>query len=360
MKYIDSGYTKFKRQWGYRYRNFRYNMTPLRFLNTTLAQLTHKSRPAYLNYYPRILSLELTNICNLKCVCCPTDAWSTKRKRGMLSYENFVKIMDEVKDKCVTVILSANGESFLNPDVFKMIRYLTDNRIGSIIHTNFNLPKPGYVDKMLDAGLQHLILSIDGASEETYSAYRRGGDFNKVIANVKELIEKRKKRGLKLPFAAWQFIVMKQNEHEIDKARRMAKEIGVDDLIFDNPFIPSANAWLFDEERKDVDTALEKMLPEKRVANFEKGSVLWCFQAYTELHVDYCGNVVPCCVLLEKDVNMGNIFEKPFDEVWNGEIYINFRKQLKEQGPNSSCAACVRNHHAFMKSREQKKELINK
>ncbi|MDZ4182422.1 MAG: radical SAM protein, partial [Candidatus Cloacimonadaceae bacterium] len=195
------------------------------YLSYRLALVTKRAR---IGFYPPAIMIEPTNICNLKCPLCPSGNGELMRPRGMMPLARFKSVIREVRDHSGMLIFWSQGEPFLHPEAFAMIDFAVKS--GMYVLTSSNLSLEIDLMKLLDSGLQHLIVSMDGISPATYDQYRVNGDYELVLRNMKELIRLKKQLGSRHPYIIWQFIVMKHNEHEIPEVKRMAKELGVDKL----------------------------------------------------------------------------------------------------------------------------------
>ena len=231
-----------------------------------------------------------------------------------------------------------------------MIRYsATSNSIRTITSLHLNNMTDEQVEGFVTSGLDKLIVSVDGATQEVYEKYRVGGDIDKVFNNMRRLVAAKKKYNSKL-CVVWNFLVMKQNEHQMDMARGLAKEIGVD-ITFS---IMRTN--LKDDILQKVENNIEKdaqWIPENPDYNpydleqkKRKNPIKFCKRPWMETFVNWNGDVFPCgCVVTESKYSMGNVFEKDFEEIWNGEKYVSARKELLDQ-PNdleTICHICKHN-----------------
>ena len=123
------------------------------------------------------------------------------------------------------------GEPLINPETFDMIRYAKQKNIIVVVSTHgLLIDKRDNVDQILSCGLDELIVALDGGSEETYSQYRIGGDFNHLLDNIRLLTGEKKRRGVTLPRIEARFMVTKVNEHEIPRVKKLAQELEVDVL----------------------------------------------------------------------------------------------------------------------------------
>ncbi|MCK4695036.1 MAG: radical SAM protein, partial [Candidatus Cloacimonetes bacterium] len=173
--------------------------------------------------FPPVVMIEPTNICNLKCPLCPSGNGTLKRKKGYMEFSTFKKVIDEIKDKSFMVVLWNQGESYLNKDFLKMVKYASDNGLFTLASTNANIDLQ--TEETVKSGLDSIIISLDGTTQETYNKYRVNGELNKVLENVKNLVKTKKKLKTKSPLIRWQFLVMKHNEHEIPKIKDFAQSL---------------------------------------------------------------------------------------------------------------------------------------
>lgn len=336
----------------YRLKFFIHNFGFRKFYNLFSLWIEFKRNATRLSSYPRQSNIEVTNICNLRCPDCYLGSGSSARKKRNLTFDEFKMIIDQLADYLFAVNLGPNGEPFLNKDIFKMIGYLKKKNVGSILSSNLNFSNDNYIDKIIDSGLQHLTVGIDGASQDTYQNYRIGGDFSKVISNLTSLIRRRNERRLRFPFVEWLYVVTKHNENEIEKAKKIAENIGVNEIIFHKPFVP-LDYWFLDLNDEAVKKRAEKDLPRKgeyRIKGKESVIPKNCSFPFNEIQILCDGTVTPCCRLAEKDINSGNIFYESFEKIWNNDLYQFFRKQLRAQGNRPSCSKCLINVEKFINS----------
>ena len=195
----------------------------------TLARLKSKLSPVTVD--PTAAFIEATSHCQLRCPSCPTALKKTDAVlgRGYLTPETLMRIL-EAGPRIRHVELSNWGEAFLNSRLPEILRVLHERGIRITIANGANLNNAR--DEALEAVVRYQVsnitCSIDGASSETYKEYRRGGNFNKVMANIEKINRFKKRYGSKYPKLAWQFVIFGHNQHEIDKARQMAKELNMD------------------------------------------------------------------------------------------------------------------------------------
>jgi radical SAM protein with 4Fe4S-binding SPASM domain len=309
--------------------------------------------------YPSHLTVDVTNICNLRCPLCPTGVGAPGRKKGMMSLDTFKTIIDETGKYLISVDLFNWGESLLNKDVYKMIAYAHKRNIVTSISTNFQHFSEEAAEKLVAAGLDNLILSIDGASQESYEKYRIGGDFHKAIGNISTLVKKKRECGIKHPYIYWQYLVMKHNEHEIETARKIAEDLGVDKITFDHAYLPVATReeaikWLpentdyhrynpedlekmWNAQETQKETVSDAAAGQNDVRRRKDCSWLW-----TQTTINWDGCVSPCCAIYDPACDFGNVLDGSFKKIWNNEHYRTSRRFSSIGATDQMITICMR------------------
>lgn len=181
---------------------------------------------------PFSISLEPTTSCNLRCPECPSGLRAFTRPKGMLDKDFFTKTIDELQSKLFYLIFYFQGEPYLNPDFLDMVRYAADKKIYTATSTNAHYLTDENAKRTVESGLDRLIISLDGTTQEVYTQYRIGGNIEKVLEGTRNIVKWKKKLNSKTPYIFFQFLVVKPNEHQIEDVKKLAKEIGVDDVRF--------------------------------------------------------------------------------------------------------------------------------
>lgn len=182
--------------------------------------------------YPSQILIEPINMCNINCPLCSTPQKYITRTRMAMSFENFKKIVDDIKGITHNIYLTNAGEPLLNKDIFQMIRYATKNHLSVMVSTNATLLSETTIKELLDSGLDYLIVSVDGASKYSYEKFRVGAKFEDVIEGISKLCWERRRLGKAKPFIELQFIVTRYNEYEIEEEKRISRKMSVDRLHF--------------------------------------------------------------------------------------------------------------------------------
>jgi radical SAM protein with 4Fe4S-binding SPASM domain len=267
--------------------------------------------------------IEPTNICNLACPTCPTGKGKIAPKPQM-SVERFDAVVTSLVPRLVTLALWNYGEPLLHRDLPAIIGRAKAAGVRVVkVSSNAHFLNGERGRSLLASGLDVLILCVDGASEETYQVFRKGGDFASVAEQVAWICAEKKRLGLERPHIDLQFIVMRHNEHEIDEIRRLAAVWGIDHLRLKTVGAED------DTTRHLVPTTA--LLSRYREDGTHNANHPFCTMAWDHTVVNVDGSVTPCCYL-RPDMGdrfiMGNVFETPFDEIWRGERYRAFRAAM--------------------------------
>lgn len=205
----------------------------LKYGNFLIALQSRRRRAVELNSLPFDLTIDLTSACQLKCPYCSTGNGSISRGKAIMKDEMYARLMRDVGDRCFVVWYFSNGEPLLHKKFGELIATTKRQQIFSVISTNLSLPlSQAFLESLVTSGLGIISVSLDGASAETYRQYRRGGEFDLVLRNIRSLVAIKQRLGLTYPLIEWRFLRFQHNEHEIEAARTLAAELGVDLLEF--------------------------------------------------------------------------------------------------------------------------------
>lgn len=276
--------------------------------------------------YPVSISFEPTTSCNLRCPECPSGLRSFTRPTGMLDETFFRRAIDELADHLVYLTFYFQGEPYLNPKFLDMAAYAVKKKIYTATSTNAHFITDESAKKTVESGMQRLIISIDGAKQESYEQYRVGGQLQKVIEGTKKIMEWKKKLRSKTPYVIFQFLVVKPNEHEMEEVKKLAAELGVDEVKF-------KTAQVYDFENG------HPLIPEnEKFSRYKKGSdgkwkiknelLNQCWRMWSGCVITWDGLVVPCCFDKDAKHQLGDLKSDPFHEIWRSEKYNAFRNSI--------------------------------
>ena len=326
--------------------------SPRRILNHLAKKTEFPSRAETLRCLPTKVTIETGNICNLRCPLCPTGTSETKVPKGFLTLERFTHIMNQLGSTTETLDFFDWGEPFLNKDLLPMVCYTKQRypHIRIVISSNLNIPKfslPG-AQEVVHSGLDHLIMSVDGATQAVYEQYRVGGKLEEVLRNMRWLVESKQSVRARTPTLVWNYLVFRHNEHEVEAARRMAAEIGVEFTA--SPMRTDCGEEIFlplDERlKRDSDWIPENPTYSQYTHEALSRRVNDCGKPWKTVAINWDGYVVPCGSVYDcRRYNYGNIFNQPFRDIWNGEQYRAARNALaaRSSGTGTICETCKQN-----------------
>jgi radical SAM protein with 4Fe4S-binding SPASM domain len=287
--------------------------------------------------FPFSLTTEPTNRCNFNCLECPTGNKSSNVEKGEMLFEDYKKIIDQVKKYITYQMIYFQGEPFLNKEIYRMIKYSDDNKIFTSTSTNGHFLTQLNCKQIVKSGLKKIIISLDGASQASYEKYRIGGNLNTVINGIKNLVEAKEELDSAYPQIVVQFLVFNHNEHEIPNIKHLCKNLGIDKLEFKTAQISSKqNFNLVPKNKKYSRYSLtdSKYVIKKKLNNR-------CFRIWSILVITWNGTVIPCCFDKNNNHKIGNIIDTNTLKPWSSETYNRFRLNvLKHRSNYEICCNC--------------------
>ncbi len=288
---------------------------------------------------PFSLSIEPTTACNLRCPECPSGLRKFTRNTGNLTTELNEQILEELSPTLSYINFYFQGEPYIHPNLFKLIRKASSLGIYSATSTNGHFLDDERCKKTIESGLDRLIISLDGTTQEVYEQYRIEGDLEKVIEGTKNLVKWKKNLGSQKPHIIFQFLVVKPNEHQIKEAKELSESIGVDEIrfktaqIYDfkngSPLIPSDENYSRYKKTKNGEYVLKN-----KTRNH-------CWRMWSGSVITWDGNVVPCCFDKDATHQLGNLDNSKFIEIWKSPSYNQFRGALlKGRNEIDICQNC--------------------
>jgi radical SAM protein with 4Fe4S-binding SPASM domain len=288
---------------------------------------------------PVSYSIEPTNHCNLKCPECPSGLGTLTRPLGLLKLEDFAKLIDQIKGTGFYVQLFFQGEPYLNKQLPEMIKYAQDRKVYISISTNGHFITEKNVDYILENAPDKLIFSMDGLDEKSYQTYRVGGTFAQADAGLKALTQRKRVLKKRIPYLELQFIVMKQNENQLEEVARYGRESGVDKVVFKTMQISSyENAVKF----LPVNPKYRRYIVENNNFRIKDKLQNHCFALWRTSVITWDGRVVPCCFDKDALVEVGKLKGATFSEVWRSKGLNDFRqKVLDNRSGIDMCNNCT-------------------
>lgn len=294
--------------------------------NYAISFLTKK---VWINAKPISASIEPANYCNLSCPHCPTGRKLIEKAAKRLSVEDFITYIDALLPELMYLNLYFQGEPLLNKDLPEMVKYASDKGVFTCVSTNGNALTEELVKRLSKSGIGRLIICLDGATAESYSRYRVGGDFNKVINAISLAVR------YNLPIEV-QCLLLSTTEKEICQIKSLCKSLGVKRLVFkkaqfyDDYLVPEKQENL--RYKRDV---TGKLVPKAKLNNR-------CWRLFSTIVIDVDGNVPACCFDKSGKYSFGNLRTSNLKDVWLGTKANNFRQViLKNRKSIDICNNCI-------------------
>lgn len=275
--------------------------------------------------YPYAASFEPANYCNLRCPQCPTGKWLIDKIPQQLSYNDFCYYIDALSPYLMYVNLYFQGEPFLNKELPKMVAYAHQKKIVTCVSTNGHFITPQVAQALKEAGINKLIVCVDGATQESYQQYRVGGSLSTVLDGIKNAV------CAQLPVEV-QCLLLESTEQEQKQIKELVGKLGVNKVVFKKAQF--YNHYLLPKKDKN-----------RRYRLLTDGSLRvkrkWrnrCFRMWSSVIVDVNGNLLPCCYDKFAQHAYGNMLQQSFVSVWNGVKARRFRATVFSK--RASIAIC--------------------
>lgn len=288
---------------------------------------------------PLSVAIEPTTACNLRCPECPSGLRSFTRETGNLQFPLLDKFLGEVSKKASYMTFYFQGEPYINPNFLEMVSKARDKGLYTSTSTNAHFLTPKKSKETVESGLDRLIISIDGTTQEVYQQYRKEGDLSKVLEGTRNIIAAKQELNSQTPHIIFQFLVVKPNEHQIDDVLRLGEEMGVDEVRFKtaqvydykngNPLIPENEEYSRYRRKADGTFAVKNKLSNQ------------CWRMWSSCVITWDGKVVPCCFDKDATHQLGDVSNETFSGIWRGAQYQSFRAAiLKSRKEIDICANC--------------------
>jgi radical SAM protein with 4Fe4S-binding SPASM domain len=257
----------------------------------------------------------------------------------MLEEKLFRKTIDELAPHLTWLTFYFQGEPYLHPTFTDLVKYASQKKIYTTTSTNAHYLDSTQARKTVESGLDRLIISIDGTTQETYSAYRVGGKLEKVLEGTRQIVHWKKELRSRTPHIVFQFLVVRPNEHQINDVKKLARELGVDEVAL-------KTAQVYDYENGN------ELIPQNsqyaRYAQDDSGR--WkiknplndhCWKMWHSCVITWDGAVVPCCFDKDAQHKLGSMQTDTMKNLWQSEPYQKFRASvLRSRSEIEMCKNC--------------------
>lgn len=289
---------------------------------------------------PVSISFEPTTSCNLRCPECPSGLRAFSRPTGMLHKDFFRQTIDQLASELTYLVFYFQGEPYLNPDFLNMVSYAASKKIYTATSTNAHYLNEANARRTVESGLDRLIISIDGTTQDVYRQYRVGGQLPKVLEGAANIVKWKKELKSKTPFVIFQFLVVRHNEHQIEEVQRLAKEIGVDQVR-----LKTAQVYDYENDPNQLIPLNNKYSRYKKDKNgkmkFKGNNQNHCWRLWHDPVITWDGSVVPCCFDKDAQYKLGSLKHETFKELWHNKEYQQFRSKILDSRKNIDiCANC--------------------
>ena len=275
---------------------------------------------------PFNISIEPTTSCNLGCPECPSGLKSFTRDTGTMEVDFYEKFLEETHKNLLYLYFYFQGEPYLHPKFLSLVKEASAKNIYTVTSTNAHFLTPRKAKETVESGLDRILISIDGTTQDTYESYRIGGSLDKVIEGCKNLVAAKKELKSSTPHIIIQFLVVKPNEHQIPEILQLGKDLGVDEVklktaqIYDykngSNLIPTIDEYSRYQKQADGTYTIKNKLENK------------CWKLWHSCVVTWDGKIVPCCFDKDAKYEMGDLSKHTFESIWRNPAYAKFRTQL--------------------------------
>ena len=304
----------------------------LKVLNLCLMKYQFRNRDSRLLCKPFGLLVDPCNGCNLACPGCVHSVRARSLnlfqwKNGMLPSDRMDAFFRRYGPRGIQTLFCNYGEPLLNDDTPRFIGQAKRYLMRTSISTNMSVPRFD-AEAYVTSGLDFMILSIDGATQDIYARYRRNGDLRLVFRNIEALVKAKARMRKRTPVICWQYLAFIHNVHEVKAAAKICRDLGIDqfkvtrafDVTWDDPqiqgadveqetlqFNPNAETDIGENWNASADNlaaeAIEKEFeaswaasggPEYRGSPREGSKSATCHWLYKNVTLDAHGRVFPC------------------------------------------------------------------
>ncbi|MBL4889959.1 MAG: radical SAM protein [Candidatus Lindowbacteria bacterium] len=290
------------------------------------------------SFLPPGIVIDVANFCNLRCPGCGFTINFDKITAQSYPVDQFEKVVNEVKDHTVVMLLYLSGEPLLHREFTKIVKTASEAGISTITSTNASWKmKEGWAEQLIEAGLDTVIFSVSGMTQEVYERYHVRGRLDELLKNIRTLSAARKKLGRTNPIIHMRYLATEYNDHEIEDFRKFSDEIDCD--IFE-----IRRAYNLVEEETEGDIPPSGLYDPREEADHygPKKMSNVCHWTYLMPVVKVDSSIVPCCYDYFQLPPLGNTGTDGFAEMWNGSAYRNFRKFMASRRHDiPACDQCT-------------------
>jgi len=312
---------------------------------------------------------EVANRCNSKCATCPLT-FSPQETAKQLSLDEFKSLASQMPD-LRRAVMQGIGEPLLNRDLASMIRHLKERGVYVVFNTNAALLTRRRQIQLIESGLDELRVSLDGSTPETYLKVRGIPVFDRVVANVAEMVRTKHERRASSPRLSFWVTGMRENLAELPGVIDLAARIGVEEVYlqrmvfgFDDNALARGDQSIYDGYRTEAEAIIaeaerrsvalgvrfrgaDALSPRESIVDRPPHAEPWraCSRPLRLAYITAQGTALPCCIAPFTDapydsITLGNYLRDGIQAVWAGDAYRQFRERLYSSDPPASCRNC--------------------
>lgn len=304
--------------------------------------------------YPRMIEVETTTVCALKCSMCEHTYWDYPQRN--MTFDQFKSIVDQFPT-LYWIGMTGIGSSFCNRDFLPMLEYVKSRKTIVEMYDTFYDLDDEKIERLVRCGVDRLIASVDGCTADVYERIRVKSDFARVTANVRKLVETKRRLRSPFPQLSFHFIVSRDNVAQIPDYVDFVDDLTGGDncgILFSTllsafPEVQHLAVGIPPELREEAERRALKRgvtLLWNKITRDEKLPIRECTE-WSQPFIFVDGSVIPCCASNEHNCRqyqiehaLGNVFRQSFREIWDGERYSQLRRMIREGRTPPSCVQC--------------------
>lgn len=329
-------------------------MKPIKaYVNLLKIRINTSLRREVVSNYPIVAVIEPTTFCNLRCPICPTGLRLNLRQPKSIHWAMWKGILDDIGDYLFRLDMFNWGEPFLHKDTPELIEYAKSKNISVWISSNLNTKlNDDYIQRLIASGLDFLVVSISGVTQETYEKYHRGGNVLSVIENMKRIQSAKVALKASHPIIIFKFLLFRHNQHEVDIAKKDYKNWGANQFCvvdaftetseYDKRFCKSLDVPTFEPSTIiECSPSLKEQYVRKGMGKDEKNRPCrWLYEAFV---LNPNGRVSPCCGVWDEKDDFGEYSPVlGFFAIWNSDSFQRARKLFRKSRKFADVTAGIR------------------
>lgn len=265
--------------------------------------------------FPDHIHLEPTNSCNLRCIHCHQSSRNTHftNKLGLMDFELFKTVLDDVKGKVSRITLNQQGEPLLHPRLLEMVEYAKSSGFSVSLLTNATRLNSHTTEKLLDIGLDRIVFSFDAVEEKLYEEIRIKSNFKKTLWNVLNFIKRNYETGRKT-FICASMVLFSKTENHVKEYNEYFDALPVD-TVFNSKILSMSGASQVSNE-----------INMQKLHDQFKNKKPVCKLPWETIVVNWDGSVSACPLDYNGSHKVGNVNDTSLIEIWNSDLMKKFRE----------------------------------